>query len=739
MADKRFDVSVVLGVVDKASAQLQIFEKHLNKNEKAMEGFKKAGLGLSAMGAAGAASIVLLTNKASDLQEQQSKFNVVMGSQLQLAEKWAKEMVQSYAMSELEAKKYMATVQDMLKPMGMTEQAAASMSNEIVRLAADLGSFNNLKTGDVMRDIQSALAGQTEPMRKYGVMLNETRLKQEALNLGFKDTGQVLDPLARAQAAYSLIVKGSKDAIGDMARTADGYANTSKRMQASIENMQTSLGQNFIPIMTKVVETITKASEAFNNLSPETKKMITNFILYGTVLAAVIGPMLLMVGNLPKLIVGVQQLGAAIKLLATTTSIWTVGIIAAAIAAERISAALLSWADNAAKVNAEEAKSLKTLDGKIKLMEDEKAKIIEQWREKKITEEEAIRLLEKRNATIKLLKEKQAEQHAAELANKAVQNAAAEETFEIEKGYEEALYKYKLEVGLISLEQHKKNLEEEIAKTKEGQLKKIELMTELHETEKKISENRKKQIEQEKDAVEKAEKKKQEAREKTEQNYLTLIDRTKSAMTNLYEWEVTKIQNQLGVELSASERKYQERKQYIERNVADESERTKQLQELEKAYHAETENLKNAADAEERRRKKSLKPILVAEAVANTYLAATKALAQGGIFGYVGAAAIIVAGMAKVQQIQAQQFARGVRNFAGGWAITGEEGPELVKLPAGTDVIPHRQSMQMLAGAGGPNVTVNISGTFVGMGGMEKVADMVGNVIMRKVKNQRTF
>jgi hypothetical protein len=37
-------------------------------------------------------------------------------------------------------------------------------------------------------------------------------------------------------------------------------------------------------------------------------------------------------------------------------------------------------------------------------------------------------------------------------------------------------------------------------------------------------------------------------------------------------------------------------------------------------------------------------------------------------------------------------FAGGVTGFAGGLAIVGENGPELVRLPAGSDVIPNHRS-----------------------------------------------
>lgn len=41
-------------------------------------------------------------------------------------------------------------------------------------------------------------------------------------------------------------------------------------------------------------------------------------------------------------------------------------------------------------------------------------------------------------------------------------------------------------------------------------------------------------------------------------------------------------------------------------------------------------------------------------------------------------------------------FAEGVRNFEGGWAMVGEQGPELVNLPSGSDVFSNSDTMNML-------------------------------------------
>ena len=51
-------------------------------------------------------------------------------------------------------------------------------------------------------------------------------------------------------------------------------------------------------------------------------------------------------------------------------------------------------------------------------------------------------------------------------------------------------------------------------------------------------------------------------------------------------------------------------------------------------------------------------------------------------------------------------LANGTSNFAGGLAIVGEQGPELVDLPTGSAVIPNDR-------IGGGGVTVNVTGNVV--------------------------
>jgi hypothetical protein len=209
---------------------------------------------------AAVAGVAVFTKKllsaASDLEEVQSKFDVVFKGQEQTAQSWAETLVESYAMSDREAKQYLSSIQDLLVPMGMNSKAAGTLSNKIVQLSADLGSFNNLETVQVMENIQSALTGEYQVMKKYGIVLNATVVQQRALDMGLAQTKDELTAGMKAQASYALMVEGSTAAIGDMSRTMEGAANQQKQFLAHIESTAALLGQALIPYYSAILKLI---------------------------------------------------------------------------------------------------------------------------------------------------------------------------------------------------------------------------------------------------------------------------------------------------------------------------------------------------------------------------------------------------------------------------------------------------------------------------------------------------
>jgi len=215
--------------------------------------FRAAIVGAAAFSAAVVYNLKKSVDAASNLQEVTSKFETVFKNQIPIAEKWSKELVAGYAMSTREAKQYLSSVQDLLVPMGMQAEAAGRMSNEVVKLSADLASFNNVPTAQAMADIQSALVGNFETMKKYGVILNETVIKQEALAQGLWNGKGMVDANTKAQVAFELMLRGSAAALGDQQKTMGSYANQMKQLTANLEEIRAKIGESLLPALTEIV------------------------------------------------------------------------------------------------------------------------------------------------------------------------------------------------------------------------------------------------------------------------------------------------------------------------------------------------------------------------------------------------------------------------------------------------------------------------------------------------------
>lgn len=219
-------------------------QKEIGSFSKRMVGFvKQHKLAIAAAAAAVGAITFKLVKAASNLEETQAKFNTVFRGVTEEAEKSAQVLQDSFLLSETAAKANLAAIQDTLVPMGLMRDAAQEISFEVVKLAADLGSFNNLPTEQVMRDIQSALVGNFETMKKYGVVLKATDIQNKILNDGIATQASEITNAQRVTAAYQLILEGTEDAQGDVARTSESFANQVKDLQSAFEDLSATLGR----------------------------------------------------------------------------------------------------------------------------------------------------------------------------------------------------------------------------------------------------------------------------------------------------------------------------------------------------------------------------------------------------------------------------------------------------------------------------------------------------------------
>ena len=130
-----------------------------------------------------------LINLASDVEEMQGKSKVVFGAfrdeTVAALEAFGNEVGRST--HELEG--MASSIQDTFVPMGFARGEAAKLSVELTKLAVDVASFNNANDTETMEAFQSALVGNHETVRRFGVVITEATLKQELLRMGIQPHG----------------------------------------------------------------------------------------------------------------------------------------------------------------------------------------------------------------------------------------------------------------------------------------------------------------------------------------------------------------------------------------------------------------------------------------------------------------------------------------------------------------------------------------------------------------------
>lgn len=201
-------------------------------------------------------------NFASAIEEMQAKSSVVFGQFAGDVRKDLAEFADQVGRSRFELEGMAASVQDTFVPMGFARGEAADLSVQLAKLATDVASFNNASDTETMKAFQSALVGNHETVRRFGIVITEAELQAELFRMGITKAKDQVSAAEKVQARLNLILAGTTDAQGDAARTSESYANQVKAMNASIEELQLAIGEQLAPAFLSLVKSINTASGA---------------------------------------------------------------------------------------------------------------------------------------------------------------------------------------------------------------------------------------------------------------------------------------------------------------------------------------------------------------------------------------------------------------------------------------------------------------------------------------------
>lgn len=216
---------------------------------------------------------------ASDAREQASKFKVVFGEFAPEADAFAQSITNSFGIAKSEMIQLLAGLQDTLVPLGFSREHASELSKSIAQLSMDVGSFNNVATGDVAQRFTSAIIGNHEAVRSLGISLTEANIKQEAYRLGLAETGTELDQTAKVLSRMSIIYNNTTDAQGDLVRTQDEFANRLRAVQGQLTEVKEGIGESLMPFAEFALKLTSIAIEG-NNVSIALKGATAALVAY---------------------------------------------------------------------------------------------------------------------------------------------------------------------------------------------------------------------------------------------------------------------------------------------------------------------------------------------------------------------------------------------------------------------------------------------------------------------------
>lgn len=195
--------------------------------------------------------------QASDLNESLNAVNVSFGANAAGIKKLGEEAATSLGLSTQQfnqlAVGFTAFTEKIAGPGG----DVVKVMDDLTTRGADFASVMNLDVNEAMGLFRSGLAGETEPLRKYGIDISEAAVKAYAYANGIADTGAELTEQQKIQARYGSIMEQTNKMAGDFANTSDGLANAQRILKAEFANVQAEVGTALLPALQALIPALT--------------------------------------------------------------------------------------------------------------------------------------------------------------------------------------------------------------------------------------------------------------------------------------------------------------------------------------------------------------------------------------------------------------------------------------------------------------------------------------------------
>jgi len=244
--------------LDNVSDSAEKTHNQVNKNTK--ENAKFAA-GMSSLTKGAIAGAALFAGKqlldfaqssiiaASSAQEAAGAFGTTFGGAAeQLGEQLSKN-ANLFGLTTSEAKQLIGVFGAVAQGLGFTQDESAGLSARLFELSGDIASFNNISAGaePVLRAFQSAIVGEREALKTYGIAISEAEVQTKAFEMTGKTSADALTRQEKALATTELLFSKASVQIGNAEREAEGFAAQMLQTRAKTQELREEVGQELLP------------------------------------------------------------------------------------------------------------------------------------------------------------------------------------------------------------------------------------------------------------------------------------------------------------------------------------------------------------------------------------------------------------------------------------------------------------------------------------------------------------
>ena len=142
----------------------------------------------------------------------------------------------------------------MSNSLGVDADIGKTMALNLTGLVGDIASFYNITTEQANTAISAIYTGETESIKKLGIILTEANLNAYAVSQGLKKTYNQMTQAEKVMLRYNYVMMASANIQGDFARTSGNWANQVRILKEQFSQLLSILGRGLIAVLNPVVK-----------------------------------------------------------------------------------------------------------------------------------------------------------------------------------------------------------------------------------------------------------------------------------------------------------------------------------------------------------------------------------------------------------------------------------------------------------------------------------------------------